>query len=314
MENQAEETKSGGAAYAPSTVFNRISFHPVVYALFALIIIFFLYQIVGGGISFILFGIDFSEDNVSAIRWVTLSGQLLFLLVPTLILIRLQSGSIRGFVRFKPIGLAETLVIIVGVLAAQQFLQGYLIIQDSIPLPEVLRPYIESMKEAIERTYRILVSADSIPELLFVIIVIALVPSVSEEILFRGLIQRNFEFSFGLAGGGVVAGVIFGLYHLNPFSMIPLIALGVIFGLLVYKTGSILSAMLAHFVNNFSAVIAVYLRREDYLVIPEGTALTPSLFIVMIVSFLIAVGCWFLLDRIRLYRQTRTELVRLEIP
>jgi uncharacterized protein len=292
---------------APVTVFNRVPVHPVMYGIFVLLIIFFLYQIVGGGLTVLMFGLDFSDDTISGIRWVTLGGQVLLLLIPTLLLLKMQSGHIRGFIRLKPIGLTECLLIAVGVIALQQFLQGYMVIQDQLPLPEAIKPFVENMRQSIERMYRILVASDSVPELLFVILVVALVPAISEEVLFRGLVQRNFEFSFGLAGGGIAAGIIFGLYHLNPFSLVPLMVLGILFGLLVYKTGSILSAMVAHFVNNLTAILAVYIRGADSFVASEGNSITLSLLLVMFVSLLIATMCWFALGRIVAQKRIRAN-------
>ncbi len=277
------------------TVFSDLNLHPSVYALIALIGIFFLYQIVGGGITLLLFGFDFTDDNVQAIRLATMIGQILFLLIPTLLLIRFQTKNILQFVRMKPIGFSEAVFIIIGVIAAQQFLQGYLVFQDMIPIPETIKPFVDDMRESIEQMYRTLIMVDTIPELLFVILVVALVPAFSEEILFRGLIQRNFEYSFGLAGGAVVAGIIFALYHLNPFTLMPLMALGIVFGLLVYKTGSILAAILAHFVNNGVAIISVYYRREEILLPDETDPSFATTTIVMLISGFIAVLCWILM-------------------
>lgn len=282
-------------ATAEDTVFDRLNLHPSVYALIALIGIFFLYQIVGGGITLLLFGLDFNDENVQAIRLATMIGQFLFLLIPTLILIRFQTKNILQFVRMKPISFSEVVFITVGVIAAQQFLQGYLVFQDLIPVPEQIKPFVEDMRESIERMYRTLVMVDTIPELLFVVLVVAFVPAFSEEFLFRGLIQRNFEYSFGLAGGAVVAGIIFALYHLNPFTLMPLLALGIVFGLLVYKTGSILAAILAHFVNNVVAIISVYYRREEILLPDETDPSFTTTTIVMLISGCIAVLCWILM-------------------
>ncbi len=279
------------------TVFSRLNLHPSVYAILALIVIFFLYQIVGGGITLLLFGMDFSDDNVQAIRIATMFGQIIFLLIPTLILIRFQTKNIFRYVRMKPIGFSEVFFIIIGVIAAQQFLQGYLVLQDMIPVPETIKPFVESIRESIEQMYQTLVMVQTVPELLFVIFVVALVPAFSEEFLFRGLIQRNFEYSFGLAGGAVVAGVIFALYHLNPFTLVPLMVLGIVFGLLVYKTGSILAAILAHFVNNLIAVVSVYYRREEILLPAETDPAITGTVVVMVISGVIAVGCWILLSK-----------------
>jgi len=291
------------------TIFHRLNLHPSVYALLVLVGIFFLYQIVGGGITLLLFGLDFSDDNVQTIRVATMFGQIIFLLIPTLLLIRFQSKNILKFVRFKSISISEVFFIVVGVVATQQFLQGYLALQDMIPIPEGIKPFVENIRESIDQMYRTLILVQNVPELLFVILVVAVVPAFSEEFLFRGLVQRNFEYSFGLAGGAVVTGVIFALYHLNPFTLVPLMALGIVFGLLVYKSGSIVAAILAHFVNNVVAVISVYFRRDE-LIVPQET--DPSIIttlLIMLVTGFIAVGCWILFSNAAAERRRSQEII-----
>jgi uncharacterized protein len=278
-------------------VSNIFNLHPLVYAMLTLIGIFFLYQIVGGGLTVLLFGLDFADDNVQRIRLATAVGQILFLLIPTLVFIRFQSRKILQFVRFKAIGFSEAVYIIIGVIAAQQFLQGYLVFQEMIPIPDAIEPFVDNLRKSIEQMYRVLVRVDTIPELLFVVLIVALIPAFSEEFLFRGLVQRNFEYSFGLAGGAVVTGIIFALYHLNPFTLLPLMVLGIVFGLLVYKTGSILAAILAHFINNLFAVLSVYYRREEMFLTDKADPSVITTLLVMFISGFIAVACWILLSK-----------------
>jgi uncharacterized protein len=294
--NQSVDTTQSGLSNACIAT-NRFNLHPLIYAMLALISIFIFYQIVGSGLTVLLFGLDFTDNNVQMIRLATAIGQILFLLIPTLIFLRFQSRNIFQFVRFKPISFPAAVYIIIGVIAAQQFLQGYLFFQEMIPIPEAIEPFVENLRKSIEQMYRVLVMVDTIPELLFVILIVALIPAFSEEFLFRGLVQRNFEYSFGLAGGAVVTGIIFALYHLNPFTLLPLMVLGIVFGLLVYKTGSILAAILAHFINNLFAVLSVYYRREEIFLSDKADPSVITILLVMFISGSIAVACWVLLSR-----------------
>lgn len=307
QESEQPQQKNQRDTVNEDTVFSRMNLHPVTFALLALIGIFILYQLVGGVITLVLFGLDFDDDNVQLIRLATMIGQIVFLLIPTLILIRFQTKNILSFVRMRPISLSEVFFIIVGVFAAQQFLQGYLVFQEMIPIPEAIQPIVEDLQQSIERMYRALVMVHTIPEMLFVIFVVALVPAFSEEFLFRGLVQRNFEYSFGLAGGAVVAGIIFALYHLNPFTLVPLMALGIVFGLLVYKTGSIVAAILAHFMNNLIAIVSVFYRREEILLPAETDPSVTGTLIVMLISGAVAVGCWFMLSHAAAERRRAAE-------
>jgi membrane protease YdiL (CAAX protease family) len=211
---------------------------------------------------------------VQWVRWSTLIGQLLFILVPTLILTHLRYGKIREPLRLRLPTVAQILVVLVGVFALQQVLQGYMMLQEAIPLPAGVQRWVDLIKDMFEATYRLLVTATSPLELLLVVLTVAVVPAVSEEVLFRGLVQRDLESLVGGTKSAVIAGLLFALYHLNPFSLVPLATLGIVFGLIVYRSGNLTLAMIAHFLNNFLASLALYYNiDEDFLMTaPEGGA------------------------------------------
>jgi len=263
---EAQNPMSVNGTPEPESWLRRL--HPAVFVILALGAIFVLYQVVGGGAAILLAGGHITPDTVPLVRWSTLLGQILLMLLPTLLLTRLRYGSILQPLRLhfpRPVDLVLT---VIALLALQQVLQGYMVLQDAIPLPSKLQQLVDMLKELFEETYRMLVSAQSPGELFFVVVTVALVPAVCEELLFRGLVQRDLE---SVAGGGrsaVVTGVIFGLFHLNPLSIIPLITLGVFFGFLVYRSQNITLAMTAHFLNNFLATVAMYFQvDEDFMVV-----------------------------------------------
>jgi membrane protease YdiL (CAAX protease family) len=237
--------------------------HPVAFVLFSLGVIFFLYQIVGGGITFFLSKGSLTDTNVDLMRWTTLAGQLLFILIPTILLTRARYPDTWSFLQLRVPDYREIIASTIAVFALQQLMQVYMALQDSIPLPPEIQKLIETFKEMIDQTYRVLVTAKTPLEFLFVVITVALVPAVSEELLFRGLIQGTLARAAGGLRAAIVAGVIFGAYHLNPFSLIPLMVLGAYFGFMVYRSGSLPVAISAHFFNNFVACVALYLNVND---------------------------------------------------
>ena len=246
-------------------IFQRMS--PIAFAVVSLVVVFVLYQVIGGA-ALLLFGGQPKADTVGLFRWFTLLGQITGILLPTLLLIRLRTPNVPGYLRLKLPSPVEIIVTVVSVFALQQVLQGYLAVQEAIPLPHDLQVIVERIKELFEETYRILVSAESIPEFMFVVLIVAIVPALSEEFLFRGIVQRSMEEAAGGLRGAVLAGLIFGAFHMNPFSLIPLVALGIFFGYVVYRSQNITLAVAAHFFNNFIACTASYLQlRDDFVVL-----------------------------------------------
>ena len=250
----------------PESWFRRL--HPAAFVILALGVIFILYQVIGGGAAILIAGGRITPDTVPLVRWSTLLGQILLMLLPTILLTRLRFGSILQPLRLHLPRPVDLLLAVLALLALQQVLQGYMLLQEAIPLPSKVQQLVDMLKELFEETYRMLVSAQSPGELLFVVVTVALVPAVCEELLFRGLVQRDLESAVGGGRSAVFTGIIFGLFHLNPLSVVPLIALGVFFGFLVYRSENITLAMVAHFLNNFLATVAVYFQvDEDFMVV-----------------------------------------------
>lgn len=248
---------------------------PITMTLIALGTVFVLYQFFGAGLALLLFG-ELDEENVQGFRLITMFSQFMFILVPTLIFARWQETEYKEIFKLKAPTLPEIILTIVGTLSLQNIAQIYLYIQDILLPVEELSPIFETLRKMMEQTYSILISARSLVEFAFVVLVVAFTPAVCEELLFRGLVQHNISKASNYKLGFVITGVIFAMYHINPFSFIPLIALGVYFGYLVYKSGSIYLSIIAHFVNNFSAAYFYYAFGKEGI-ISSQTSLLPMI-------------------------------------
>ena len=168
--------------------------------------------------------------------------------------------------------LGETFFASLSLLLLQQVLQIYLFFQDRIPLPEKLSKFIQPFRDMMEQMVRILVTAENLPELAFVVLVVAVVPAIVEEVLFRGLIQTGFERVTNPWKAAIIAGTIFGAFHFNPFAVVPLVGLGLFFGFLRMRSKSIVIAMTVHFLNNVTAVVVAYFKMDEELILgaPKG--------------------------------------------
>lgn len=88
--------------------------------------------------------------------------------------------------------------------------------------------------------------------------VIALTPAVCEEMLFRGLFFHSLKARYRPLSAVLVTAVLFGLYHMSLVKFIPTGLMGLMFGLVVWRTGSIFPAMLMHFLNNACSIFISY--------------------------------------------------------
>lgn len=225
-------------------------------------------------------------------------------------LTRAVSFNIGEFIRLKGARLSTVFLSLVGIFSLQQMSQIYTIFQDSVKLPEPFQSKLVELKEAMEGMVKLLVSSSSIPELLWVILIVAVIPAVSEEVLFRGLIQRTLEKSIRPLWSAVLTGVIFGVFHINPFSFLPLVLIGIYLGFVALRADSILVPILAHFFNNLMACIAAYLNVEDDYIVGRqaGNASFGSLILIFLIfGAIFALSTYYLVRFTRPYKKAPDE-------
>ena len=129
------------------------------------------------------------------------------------------------------------------------------------------------------------------------IFVMAIVPAVSEEMLFRGCIQKTLTDKMRNKFLAIlISAFIFSAAHLEFYGLLPRFILGIILGYVFYYTGNILMSMLLHFINNSIAVIAGYIQFHlNNGVEPETMFTTPPTWMivssaVLTVALLIILG------------------------
>jgi len=86
------------------------------------------------------------------------------------------------------------------------------------------------------------------------LLLIAVLPALCEELLFRGALMGMLRGVMGDRSRVILVAVLFGLLHLSLVRSLPTATLGVVLGMLVVWTGSLWPAVLAHGLNNSLAV------------------------------------------------------------
>ncbi len=152
-----------------------------------------------------------------------------------------------------------------------------------------LLPPPESLTRALER---LLMLDDKAVPLWQVWLLIAITPAICEETLFRGLILSGFR-RLGKWPAILITGLLFGLAHASIYRLLPTMALGVILGWMVWRTGSIVPAMISHALNN--GLMATLTRSKGLV---EALGLTGAKYVpwtaIGIGSLVLAAGVWLI--------------------
>ncbi len=88
---------------------------------------------------------------------------------------------------------------------------------------------------------------------------LALVPAVSEELLFRGYVQGNYAASMRPLYAVLLTGTMFAFFHMSAANLVPLALLGYYIGYIYSRSGNLAVPMSVHFVNNLSALLLLAL-------------------------------------------------------
>jgi membrane protease YdiL (CAAX protease family) len=247
---------------------------PVAAAFIGLAGGFFLYQIVGSLLTLLIFGIDLESIPVNSLRLMTMAGQILFILLPALLFSKWIYSDVGKIIRIRKPDFRELGFFTFGIVILTPLLQSLLYIQNhyleiwakNYSFINTVKSFFDQMNEMVEKTYGNLLTASNVFELLLVIIVVAVVPALSEEALFRGFIQRSFELKYKKYIAVIITALFFSAYHFNPYGFIPLFILGAYFGFAAYKSKTLLIPVFLHFLNNFSAVILYHIIGDDELI------------------------------------------------
>lgn len=133
------------------------------------------------------------------------------------------------------------------------------------------------------------------------LLLLAVVPAVAEEIIFRGIIGRGLTARYGLVSGIIMTSMLFGIAHGHPAHAVSVIPLGIVMHVLYVATRSIWAPMLFHFCNNAFAIVGAHVlvqRGEDL-----SAEAAPLPWYVAAAGFL-SVAAWFWM-----LARSRTQLV-----
>jgi membrane protease YdiL (CAAX protease family) len=268
-DNNFNENNSGNLNNEKNAPLSNLK--PLFFIFMSLTIVFILYQIIGGSMTFLFMGEDqqLSEENLNLTRIIMSFAQFMFILAPAIILVMLHGDNVKETFRLKMPKVPVLIFAILGILIIQPFLQMFLYYQNelifSLPFGQEVLNQLKELFDMLESTTEKLVIAKSFPEFLLIVFVIAITPAICEEFLFRGLVFKNLEKVIPASKSIFFAGLLFALFHFHPFNIIPLTILGIFLTFIVYHSGSIYTAVICHFLNNFISAAAVYIYGSEVL-------------------------------------------------
>ena len=289
-------------------------FSQLMFSVFVVIVSFLAFLVVSLVIAIPFFGLDSmlsiptmdelnNPESIRVLKYFQVVQSIGVFIVPPFILGWLFHGKILEYLCLnKKVTSESVLLVLVLSFAASPFVNFIGEINANMQLPEWLSGVENWMKNAEEKAAELteaFLNVETTGGLLFNIFMVAFLPAIGEELLFRGVIQRIFtNWTRNFHWGIWISAILFSALHMQFYGFIPRVFLGVLFGYLMVWSGSMWLPIIAHFINNAVAVVAMYMI-DKKLLSPEieeiGT--TSDSYYMAAVSFILIVVFMLMIKR-----------------
>ncbi len=246
-------------------------------------------------------------ENIPLLKYFQVISHLGLFIFPVLIFAYLVSKNIPTYLKLRK---APALIVLIvsGVImfVALPVTNWMVELNEALNLPESLSWLETWMKvkevQALEITEAFL-NTTSISGLTINLIMMAVIPALGEEFLFRGVLVRLFKEWFNNVHIAIISSaMLFSTLHMQFFGFFPRMVLGILFGYLFIWTKSLWVPIFAHFLNNAAAVIVAFLASKDLINIDYESFGATDNYAFVIISFIVVLA---LLAFIYFYEKSR---------
>src|SRR2546428_7412146 len=205
-----------------------------------------------------------NPDSIAALKMLQIIQAIALFIIPALVFPYFVGERADEYLKTdKKTNLLLVLLVIAIAFISSPFMELTARLNAQMHLPPFLKgleDWMRIQEDSLSELTKAFLKMNSIGALLVNLVMIALLPAIGEEFLFRGVIQRIFiGWSKNVHWGIVLAAILFSAMHIQFYGFIPRMLLGVLFGYLFYWSENIWLPVLAHFLNNGTVVLFSYL-------------------------------------------------------
>ncbi len=278
--------------------------------------------IIGFIICLAIYGFDLIKDTswttgadpkyVGALKILVTAQQIGFFLVPAVALAIFEGKRPDRFYGMKTPQINLMFIVFLLMLFSTPLLGWINEKNMQMHLPHALKNVEQWMREMEDQgaeTTKALLKGTSFGALIINLLVIALVPAVCEELIFRGGLQRTFMRWIKNPHVAIwTSAIIFSTIHFQFFGFFPRLFLGAAFGYIYFWTGNLWYTIFAHFLNNAYAVTFTWYLQKSNLPIEKADETNIAWYGYIISAILTLALFWILKDK-----ATKKEEVQQEI-
>jgi uncharacterized protein len=201
-----------------------------------------------------------NPENANAVRLMQFIATLFMFFLPALLYAKIchkKALQHLGFIKMPHI---KQLILVGAIMFFALFIVGALgEIWHQIPFPKNWQAQFKAAEEAYNKQMQVMARMNGVGDYILSILIVALLPAVFEEAIFRGALQNLLSrWIKAPVWAIVITAIIFSAIHGSYDGFVPRFVLGFILGWLFYRTGNIWVSIAAHFLNNAIGITMLY--------------------------------------------------------
>lgn len=220
-----------------------------------------LFSFLGSALIVAIYGVDgltmlssmaINAESIGALKVMQIMQSIGMFVFPGFFLAYIFSVKPWEYIGFRKFNLKSLILVIFTMAVALPGINFLGSLNEQIPLAQ----WMVDLELKAEELTNAFLTTNSVAVLLLNLFMIAVLPAIGEELIFRGIIQKHFaNITKSQIWGILISALIFSAFHMQFKGFIPRFALGVMFGFMYTWSGSIWLPIIAHFVNNSIATI-----------------------------------------------------------
>ncbi|MBE7441537.1 MAG: CPBP family intramembrane metalloprotease [Flavobacteriales bacterium] len=233
-----------------------------------------LFSIVAGLLVVVFFGFDLQSFNdytnpdvIAGLKFFQLMSAIGVFIVPPVVYGLIVTKKPLVLLALNKISTPKNWLLMgIIMVISVPFMSWLVEFNSNLVLPDFLTPlehWMKQSEQSAEQLTKAFLSFNGLGSFLYVLLIVAVVPAIGEELLFRGVLQKimvdwikNYHVAIW------VTAILFSALHMQFYGFLPRMLLGAIFGYVFYWSGSLWLPVLGHFINNGSVVTLSFFYPE----------------------------------------------------
>ena len=212
------------------------------------------------------------SENANLSRALQFVTTFFFMAVPSFIFARIINRKPFSYIGFNNAISGKQVFIIIGIMLIGLAISGVLSeLNEMIPISKSAAHYFKGLEDEYDKQMFAIANMKSLQDYVISLIMIALLPALFEEMLFRGSLQPvMINITKNAFAGILITSILFSAIHISYYGFLPRLALGLIIGYVFYFSKNLWLSVLTHFLYNAFGVSQMYALSKQGLLNTES--------------------------------------------